>query len=90
MANATPESIKQLADRYRAACKHLQSSAAQSNTADAEFLQIIHRGGWTTLIDVERANTVLEAFEHQAKAAAATNKALVEGARSALTKSASA
>jgi hypothetical protein len=90
MPNVTPEAIKQLATRYEEACKHLKTSVAHSSPADSEFYQIIHKGGWTTLIDVERANTVLDAFEHQTKAAAATNKALVDGARSALTKTASA
>jgi hypothetical protein len=89
MPNVTPDQIKQLANRYEAAAKHLSTSVAPSGT-DSDFLQIIHRGGWTTLIDVERAAAVLEAFEHQAKAVAATHKALVEGARGALTKSVSA
>jgi len=77
-----------LANRYEAASKHLK--AAVSSSSDSEFLQIIHRGGWTTLIDVERAAAVLEAFEHQAQAVAATHKALVDGARGALNQSASA
>jgi hypothetical protein len=89
MANVTPDQIKQLANRYEAVAKQLKASVAPAG-ADSDFLQIIHRGGWTTLIDVERATAVLEAFEHQTKAVAATHKALVEGARGALGKSASA
>ena len=90
MANVTPDKITKLANRYEEACKHLKAAVPSSSGSDSDFLQIIHRGGWTTLIDVEHATAIVDAFEQQAKAINATHKALVDGARNALTKSASA
>jgi hypothetical protein len=86
MAKATLDMIKQLATRYEAACEALNAAVPHSSASESEFFQIIHRPGWTSLVDVQHATDVLEVFEQQAKTVSMTSKALVRGAHSALGK----
>ena len=91
MSQATAENIKQLAHRYGQIMKSLNSitgaSGSQPNS-QPELLTIIHRPGWTSIIDVTLVNEGLDALEQQVKAVEKLHVALTTGARNGLQKAA--
>lgn len=90
MSQATVENIKQLAHRYGQIMKSLNSitgTGSQENS-QPELLTIIHRPGWTSIIDVTLVNEGLDALEQQVKAVEKLHTALTTGARNGLQKAA--
>ena len=72
MSQATAESIKQLAQRYGHIMKSLNHITGVKDSSEPasqpELLTIIHRPGWTSVIDVALVNEGLDALEQQVKA----------------------
>jgi prefoldin subunit 5 len=90
MANVSHDEIKRLAQRYEQIHKSLQSIGGKTDSSQTEFFQIIHRPGWTTVLDVALANQALEALQHQLAAVEKLHEAMTAGARNGLEKSAAA
>ncbi len=90
MSKATAESINQIAHRYGHIMNSLHSisgaagSGAAHANAQPELLTIIHRPGWTTVLDVALANASLDALEQQVNAVEKLHTALTTGARNGL------
>lgn len=93
MSHATAENVKQLAHRYGQIMKSLSSitgAGGSGANTQPELLTIIHRPGWTTVLDVALVNEGLDALEHQVKAVEKLHSALTTGARNGLQKDAAA
>lgn len=90
MANVSHDEIKRLAHRYDQLRKNLQGLGGSTDSTQAEFFQIIHRPGWTTVLDVALANHALDALQHQMAAIEKMHETMTAGARNSLEKSAAA
>ena len=90
MANASREEIQRLAQRYEQLRKNLQNLGGNTDGSKTELFQIIHRPGWTTVLDVALAHQSLDALQHQVAAIEKLHEAMTAGARSGLDKSAAA
>ena len=90
MANVSHDEIKRLAHRYEQIRKSLQNLGGSHDGMQTELFQIIHRPGWTTVLDVALANHSLDALQHQTAAIEKLHDALTAGARNGLEKSAAA
>ena len=90
MAHVSREEIQRLAQRYEQIRKGLQSLGGNTEGANTELFQIIHRPGWTTVLDVALVHQALDALQHQAAAIEKLHEAMTAGARNGLEKSAAA
>ena len=90
MSHVSREEINRLAQRYEQIRKSLQNLGGSSDGSQVELLQIIHRPGWTTVLDVALANHSLDALQHQVAAIEKLHEAMTAGARNGLEKSAAA
>jgi hypothetical protein len=90
MAHVSREEINRLAQRYEQIRKSLQNLGGSSDGSQVELFQIIHRPGWTTVLDVALANHSLDALQHQVAAIEKLHEAMTAGARNSLEKSAAA
>ncbi|HEX3154838.1 MAG TPA: hypothetical protein VHV32_09445 [Candidatus Angelobacter sp.] len=90
MSNVSREEIQRLAQRYEQIRKGLQNLGGNTDGANTELFQIIHRPGWTTVLDVALVHQALDVLQHQAAAIEKLHEAMTAGARNGLEKSAAA
>jgi prefoldin subunit 5 len=90
MANVSREEIQRLAQRYEQLRKDLQNLGGNTDGTKTELFTIIHRPGWTTVLDVALVHQALDVLQHQTAAIEKLHEAMTAGARNGLEKSAAA
>lgn len=90
MGKVSHDEINRLAQRYEQIRKSLQNLGGSSDGSQTELFLIIHRPGWTTVLDVAMASHSLDALQHQVAAIEKLHEAMTAGARNGLEKSAAA
>lgn len=83
-ANVDANKIKHLDTQLKQVFKEISGFGNENDNTNTELFRIIHNPGWTTVLDVALATSIVESMQTQVKALMGMRQALLEGTKNAL------